>query len=275
MNECPTCGKEYSDHGVKIHHSRQHGERYHAAIIRSEYGQEPDVWLRQEHREKQRSLASIAEELGTTNSTVKEICEDQGVGTRSYSDAQSHLWEGRDESERKAQLQDAHEKTRELADSGEHNFQDEDFDRVLTPEFIERAKENDVPDELREWWEENEHKRKEFGSRAAESRETNGMAGKTGQDNPNWRGGKNVLDAVKKQLGPYWKQRREEAKERDGYECQNCGATDVKLDTHHIVPVMSGGTHGFWNLMTLCEECHTKAEWFTRQYPEFDSVLVE
>jgi hypothetical protein len=110
----------------------------------------------------------------------------------------------------------------------------------------------------------------------ASARDENGMRGRTGQDHPCWRGGKSVYDAVKKQLpGKSWRQKKVEAKDRDDNTCQMCDATECKLDSHHIVPIMAGGTNGFWNLITLCESCHSKCEMYTRQFDEFSSVLIE
>lgn len=59
-----------------------------------------------------------------------------------------------------------------------------------------------------------------------------------------------------------WDQRRRHVYDRDEYTCQNCGAQgspygDAELHAHHIVDVVSGGTHDPSNLVTLCSDCHT------------------
>lgn len=204
------------------------------------------------HHDALLSVNEISDALGVSRATLDRWFSDTGVYKRGQSEAEKVKNRKMTAEERREQTRKAREKSKEKYGDGGH---------------------------IGKWMRENpeEHKKaaKKNAHLGAEMREENGMAGATGQDNPNWRGGKNVLDAVKKQLSGVWENRREEAKERDGYECQNCGATDCKLDSHHIVPVMSGGTHGYWNLMTLCESCHHKAEWFTRQYPEFEPVLVE
>lgn len=132
---------------------------------------------------------------------------------------------------------------------------------------------------LSKLWEENRDEQTKVARQNAHkgtpAREKNGMAGATGQDNPNWRGGKNVYDAVKKQLPNNWREVREESKRSDGYLCQNCGAIGKPMHSHHIVPLLSGGTNEGWNAMTLCRSCHSKAERYIRQYPEFEPVLVE
>lgn len=95
---------------------------------------------------------------------------------------------------------------------------------------------------------------------------------RTGQDSPNWRGGKSIYDAVKKQFhGPSWQTRRKYHRQQEP-ECHICGTTE-KLNVHHIIPIMSGGTNDKWNLMTLCVSCHNRAEAFTREYIE--PVLIE
>lgn len=272
MAECPTCGYESSDHGVKLHHSKSHGESYYCAIIRQKHGVEPDNWLKTEHHDNQRPLADIANELGTDASTVAKMCRDEGVGTRSYSQARKTVWESKSEQEREEMVKAAHEKTRQLVESGEHNFQDPGFERVLTEEFLNRSKDS-PPKELFEWWNGKEHLRKEFGAKGAANRQKNGMEGKTGQDNPNWRGGKSIYDAIKKQLhGKSWSYLKNKFRKD---ECYNCGEENAQHDLHHIIPIMCGGTNEKWNLMTLCSSCHRKAELFIRQYDEFSTVFVE
>jgi 5-methylcytosine-specific restriction endonuclease McrA len=98
------------------------------------------------------------------------------------------------------------------------------------------------------------------------------MKGRTGQDNPNWRGGKHLVDALRKQLRPSWWTVRDEER---ADECYNCGASECKLDVHHIVPLSAGGTNDSWNLMTLCESCHRTVEAYTRDLPGMEAVIRE
>jgi hypothetical protein len=65
-----------------------------------------------------------------------------------------------------------------------------------------------------------------------------------------------------------WDTAREEALERDGYECQDCGLTDEEhrelqargIHVHHIIRYRTfddpESAHGLWNLLTLCWRCH-------------------
>jgi len=55
-----------------------------------------------------------------------------------------------------------------------------------------------------------------------------------------------------------WDERRKQVLERDGYECQDCGATDKPLHVHHVTPISEGGNHNLSNLEALCESCHAK-----------------
>jgi hypothetical protein len=53
-----------------------------------------------------------------------------------------------------------------------------------------------------------------------------------------------------------WVQIRELIKGRDHYRCVHCGAADVELHVHHIVPLSKAGTNEPNNLVTLCDICH-------------------
>lgn len=86
------------------------------------------------------------------------------------------------------------------------------------------------------------------------------MEGVTGQDSPNWKGGTSIYYAIRSQLhGDSWKSARNEYLSE---ECYKCGQSDGRLDLHHIIPILAGGTNEQWNLMTLCPSCHGQAESF-------------
>ena len=55
-----------------------------------------------------------------------------------------------------------------------------------------------------------------------------------------------------------WSSRRETILHRDDYKCQCCGKKDTRLEVHHIIYRSNGGTDDENNLITLCEECHSK-----------------
>lgn len=89
---------------------------------------------------------------------------------------------------------------------------------------------------------------------------------KTGENNPNWKGG----DA---EYGESWTQtRRESVRKGDGFSCQVCGVTQAshidqwgeKLHVHHIVPARDFDDHeprnDMDNLISLCRPCHRRWE---------------
>ncbi|HZR44353.1 MAG TPA: RNA-guided endonuclease IscB [Ktedonobacteraceae bacterium] len=43
---------------------------------------------------------------------------------------------------------------------------------------------------------------------------------------------------------------------RDGYQCQNCGKKNTRLEAHHIIYREHGGKDTLENLLCLCETCH-------------------
>lgn len=96
----------------------------------------------------------------------------------------------------------------------------------------------------------------------------------TGQDNPAWNGGVDIYRALRSQLPGNWDNIAERVRERDNRECQMCGVDESQLsrslDVHHIVPVMAGGTHGSWNLISLCLDCHQSVESVTREVIDYN-----
>lgn len=53
-----------------------------------------------------------------------------------------------------------------------------------------------------------------------------------------------------------WKQVSAIVKRQRGYKCQECGAKNVPLETHHIISPWHGGTSELDNLIVLCLHCH-------------------
>lgn len=96
-----------------------------------------------------------------------------------------------------------------------------------------------------------------------------------GANSPNWKGGESIAVALRRFLGgESWRSVREDVHaSRDGV-CRLCGREESRngrrLQVHHIVPVMAGGSHHRGNLMLLCHRCHrTVEDYTTRQlaYP--------
>ncbi len=83
----------------------------------------------------------------------------------------------------------------------------------------------------------------------------------------NHRFGKKPINYIdgRSSMGSYkygcdWKKIRILILRRDNHQCQMCGIEDVKLDIHHIVPFMDSFDNSLNNLITLCRQCHAKAE---------------
>lgn len=190
------------------------------------------------HNTLEKSVNTISSEIGVGRKNINRWMEDENVPRRGQSEAELMKWEQMSPEEREAQVEAAHEKNRELAANGELAM------RRWRRENPEEARELSV----------------KWASTLAERREENGMKGVTGQDHPNWRGGKSVYDAVKRQLpGPSWNTIRSRYESEP---CENCGAETT--DVHHIVPLLCGGTNDDYNLMPLCRSCHHEAEWHIR-----------
>jgi len=87
----------------------------------------------------------------------------------------------------------------------------------------------------------------------------------TGQANPNWRGGTKQRGAILSQMhGPSWNYIRDQ---HIGDECELCGASE-RLQLHHIIPVLSGGSNHPHNLMTLCISHHFSIEAYTQSFTD-------
>lgn len=211
--------------------------------LKHRYGVPCDWLLGTLHNTLEMPVNEMSDEIGVSRKWLSDYMDENDVPRRGRSEAESLKWEQMSEAERQQQVKAAHEKVQELIENGCHALQ--------------------------EWREENPELAKEHAKQVAalgaDAREQNGMEGRTGQDHPNWRGGKSVYDAVKKQLRPSFDSVKDDYRDDD---CYLCGATSCKLDVHHIVPIMAGGTNEPWNFMTLCESCHHKVEWYTRDFIE-------
>jgi hypothetical protein len=54
----------------------------------------------------------------------------------------------------------------------------------------------------------------------------------------------------------YWKNRRLEVLQRDGYICTYCGEDATSVD--HVIPRSAGGDHSLANLVACCLKCNGK-----------------
>lgn len=237
--ECPECGGSFDSYrGYAIHFGNSHEGHPLVAL----HGEDR---LRDLYSEM--SENALSDELGVSRRAVERALTSAGIERRGQSEAEKLKNEQMSEEERREQTKKAREVNQEKYGDGGY---------------------------LSEWVAENPEKHREVAQDAAPlgapARDENGMAGVTGQDHPGWRGGKSLYHAVVRQLhGPSWNTIRERHR---GGECEMCGTSERELHLHHIVPVLAGGTNEPWNFLTLCEECHTAAEWRTREFA--DPVLI-
>lgn len=93
---------------------------------------------------------------------------------------------------------------------------------------------------------------------------------KLGPENPNFKHGyrRNPVAWVRNALSDTsWSKRSEQVRESVN-ECSLCGLEADRLEVHHIVPVVAGGTNEDYNLMPLCPACHNRAEGVANAYSE-------
>jgi len=217
--------------------------------VAHEHGVSLDRLLYHLHHDAKMSVNEMSEVLPISRPAIYTGFKHTDVDPRGQSDAERVKNQQMSEEERNQQTRAARERQREKYGDGGY---------------------------IAKWVRENPEKHAEVAREAAPkgapARDENGMKGRTGQDHPNWRGGKHLIDALRKELRPSWWTVRDDER---ADECYKCGASDCKLDVHHIVPVSAGGTNESWNLMTLCESCHRTVEAYTRQFDAFRPVLAE
>lgn len=105
----------------------------------------------------------------------------------------------------------------------------------------------------------------------------------TGSNHPNWLGG--ISHSSTNFRGSDWQKIRRQVLERDDYKCCHCGIDkDQQFERYgrdfsinHIIPFhQSGNTvkaNKLSNLETLCDSCHTKADWKYRKENPIQGVL--
>jgi 5-methylcytosine-specific restriction endonuclease McrA len=92
-----------------------------------------------------------------------------------------------------------------------------------------------------------------------------------GEKAPNWKGGASAYQWRK----PNWRERRDEARERDKNTCQICGMTAEQagqnMDVHHIKSYRDfddpAEANQLSNLVCLCRTCHLRVENGVIEYP--------
>lgn len=96
-----------------------------------------------------------------------------------------------------------------------------------------------------------------------------------GDNHPSWISGSWLLKTLRRHVGEFrWRNRFDHLDMASPLKCEACGATEDEvnqsaLDTHHIVPVMAGGSNHPENLMTLCRPCHRSVDSFMKDQLEY------
>lgn len=106
----------------------------------------------------------------------------------------------------------------------------------------------------------------------------------TGDKHPNWQGGSS--HHLGRFRGSDWQLLRGKVMKRDKYKCKHCGIGKKEqlelygrmFSVNHIIPFhqLSGNTvaaNKMSNLETLCDSCHTKADWAYRKTNPMQGVL--
>lgn len=79
----------------------------------------------------------------------------------------------------------------------------------------------------------------------------------SGSRNFRWLGGKSYIKGIKMSE---WKQLSCAIMKRDNWLCQSCRKSNDLLHVHHIVPYRFSKDNSPDNLITLCPNCHSKAD---------------
>lgn len=119
--------------------------------------------------------------------------------------------------------------------------------------------------------------------RTDESRKEKISAAFKGDKHPNWLGG--VSHHKRSFRGVDWQELRQQAMKRDGHKCCHCGIShdeqferyNRSFSINHIVPFFQSVTtekaNKLSNLETLCDSCHTKADWDYRKNNPMQGLL--
>ncbi|WP_019518973.1 HNH endonuclease [Faucicola boevrei] len=104
-----------------------------------------------------------------------------------------------------------------------------------------------------------------------------------GSKHPNWQGGASHTKVDYR--GSNWQRLRKQVMKRDNYTCCHCGITQKEqlarygrdFSVNHIIPFHQYGNtviaNKLSNLETLCDSCHTKADWKYRKENPIQGVL--
>lgn len=227
--ECAACGKEIErKRGAENRKTcsmpckGKYMRMQTASRIEQRFGVPIQEFLHDLYITQRLSIRQIMEVIGISNHTVLHLLDDYSIPRRKGSEAVATQWEN-NESRRKNQS----DYIKSEMESGKR-------DRYR---LVNASREPEV----------------RAKNSAMKKGALNPMYGKFGALNGNWTGGKVTY------RGAGWNSIKEQAKRRDGYVCQKCGATET-LEVHHITPYRLTQDNSLENLITLCRLCHIRIE---------------
>lgn len=245
--ECPTCGKEgfKNDRGMRIHHTRSHGEKLPHYTVCDECGSEVEYtdssWEPFYCEDCRYDV--IGEKAGKAQEVdrVEDECEWCG---ETYSGLPCRVEPKRfcsPECKDEWSSGENHPRwTREEVQC-ENCGDSQSLPKCRLEEFDKHFCDSEC-----------------YGEWCIENRK--------GELNPNWEGGWDPY------YGENWYRKRREVRERDDYTCQICGEVEGVIDVHHITPIRKfdkpENANTMNNLITLCRSCHTAVENGTKECPE-------
>lgn len=258
-SECPTCGKPFeSERGMRTHHSLAHGERIGATVQCANCGDEKVVKPAEAERHERHFCST--ECMSTWKSENVEP-HNKSVIEKSCTQCGDRFEVSPSESDRRFCSQECyHEHNRETgARAGENNAR---WKPDIELECDWCGSDFSIPPS-----------REETARFCSRSCLYDWMSSQTGSDHPLWRGGREWYRTIRSSLGPSdWKQERSR---HLGERCDLCGEESDRLDLHHIVSLLAGGTNDEYNYLTLCPSCHPKAEAYTRNLSESEILLFD
>ena len=252
MPDCPTCGEFFdSKRGVKVHHSRKHGE----------------------------SIAGVQTECAGCGSVITRAPNEIEQSERHFCDSECMA---KEKSNRMSTIVECtwcgDEIKRRDSKVADRNFCDYDcmsnwFSENKTGENASQWNGGSVTtscDWCGEKIEKTAWKASQYDHTFCDRKCQSNWCSEefSGNGNPSWSGGASGW------YGPSWKKQRRKAIQRDGERCALCGLSrsdhydvyDVDLHVHHKTPFKNFGIENhesanrLENLITVCRSCHDQIE---------------
>ena len=255
-----------------------------------------EEWLREQYVEKKLSTLEIADKCGCSDVTISNWLKKHGIAARSGGRPLSDKRLTAEEWLRE-QYAEKRRSTLDIAEQCECSSRTVNY--WLTKHGIETRSQNPIPDQRladEEWLREQYVEKRRTSADIAEQcgchsrtviewMKRHGIESRnvSGANHPKWNGGEIPY-------GPGWNDsKRRQVRERDGYECADCGTTqaehkakyDQKLHVHHLIKARNiddaEERNASENLLTLCRDCHREWERLSEAgiRPQIDGVTAD